>query len=286
MPPETETPDDEDVSHLLPRRRVQWPLVVIFFVLVVAVVFSAWLYSRFEQRGPSLRGPGHLVKLDSGGVWAFFTNDGTLVRVTPESAQALNVTTGRCSRLDGWLQGTDCVLEEAECEEGGLQDAVVERMRRLGLRFGYWAEGLESRGDTLEDVLETVEVYASMIQPQANDPQLVPLFRPLFADVLPAARREGLPPPVFISVRRNDLAIVRVTRNELAGLMALPVHVFAGAAKKGGWVVRSVVAASDGDGELAHLLIDPTRTPWPERLRERVVRVASSQRTEGRGATP
>lgn len=263
-----------------------WSTVVIFAVLVVAVAFSTWLYSRFEQRGPSLRGSGHLVRLDSGAVWAFFTNDGTLVRVTPESAKALGVFTGQCSRMEGWLQGTDCVLDVAECEKGGLQDAIVERMRRIGLRFGYWPEGLESQGDTLDDVLETVEIYASIIQPHANDPQLVPLFRPLFAHVLPAARREGLPAPVFISVRRNDLAIVRVTRTELAGLLDLSSYVFAGAAKTGGWIVRTVVAAPDGEGDFARLLVEPTQAPWPERLQDRVLRVAPAKRADLMDATP
>lgn len=270
-------PDDEDVRQLLPRRRVPWSAVFLLCALAGAVGFAVWLYGRMEQRGLSLRGPGHLVRLDNGEIWAFFLNDGTVVRVTAESAAKAGVGTGRCTRLQGALDGRDYVLDVAECQPGGLQDVVVERMRRAGLTFGYWAEGLTSQGETLDAALETVEIYASMIDPRADAPQLVALYRPLFADVLPAARRRGLPPPVFISVRRNDLAILRVTRSELGSLMALPRFVFAGAAPAGGWIVREVVRAEDGDGDPGRLLVAPTEAPWPTRLAEPTLRVAPAQ---------
>lgn len=274
QPPE----GDEDVRALLPRRRVSWAAVFIACALVGAIGLAAWLYSRIDQRGLSLRGPGHLVRLDNGEVWAFFLNDGTLVRVTPDSADRAGVVTGRCTRLVGALEGRDYVLDQAQCEPGGLQDVVVERMRRAGLKFGYWADGLESQGETLDASLETVEIYASMIDPRADAPQLVALYRPLFGDVLPAARRRGLPPPVFISVARNDLSIVRVTRSELTSLMQLPAFVFAGAAPAGGWLVRRLERAEGAEGSLERLLVAPIEPPWPERLAAPTLRLAPVQR--------
>lgn len=269
---------EDDVRQLLPRRRVPWSAVFIACALLGAVGFAAWLYARVEQRGLSLRGPGHLVRLPDGEVWAFFLNDGTLVRVTAESASKAGVVTGRCTRLQGALEGRDYVLDAAECQPGGLQDVVVERMRRAGLTFGYWDKALASQGETLDAALETVEIYASMIDPRADAPQLVALYRPLFADVLPAARRRGLPPPVFISVPRNDLSIVRVTRSELTALMQLPAFVFAGAAPAGGWIVRRVERAADGHGSLERLLVAPTEAPWPTRLAAPTLRVAPVER--------
>lgn len=272
---------DDDVKALLPRRRVPWGGVAIAAVLVGAVVLAVSLYARFEQRGLSLRGPGHLVVLTSGDTWAFFLSDGSLVRVTAQSARALGASTGRCARLAGSLQGHDLALDVAECEGGGLQDIVVERMRRMGLRFGYWADNLESGGERLDGVLHTVEIYASLIEPRADAPQLVPLYRPLFPEVLPAARRDGLPAPVFISVRPDDLAIVRVTRSELVALLALPEFVFAGAAAKGGWIVRTVRRAADGEGALSRLLVAPTEPPWPTRLAATTLRVAPIEPASG-----
>lgn len=287
MPQEERCPvkdmDDDDVSRLLPRRRVPWGLVVSLLTVVFATALSVFLYGKMEQKGLSLRGPGHVVLFESGDAWAFFANDGVVAPVAARSVGAFGVqASGRCERIDGWLSHRELVVESATCVEGGLQDAVVARMRMLGLRFGYWPENIVSDGETLDEVLRTVEVYAAFIQPDARAPQLVALFKPLFPDVLPVARNAGLPPPVFISTRRNDLSIVRVTRSELAQLAALPSFVFAGAAVEGGWVVRRLEREAGGEGDLGRLLLAPAEPPWRTRLEERILKLPPTEQAQAR----
>ena len=47
-----------------------------------------------------------------------------------------------------------------------------ERLKRASMKFGYWAKGLENKGETLEPVLRTPEIYAAVVDPRVDDPQV------------------------------------------------------------------------------------------------------------------
>lgn len=280
MADETPPPAD-DVEFLLPRRKVPWAGLVIGVVFVLSVIAAITLYNLLGERGPSIRGKAHVVAFEQGGVWLFL-EDGASIRVTDESVQRLGLKTALCTNVEGHIAGNLIELELAECAPGRLVDALIARMRKMNVRFGYWPEGLVPEGaDALEPRLATVELYGAMIDQRFPDPQLVRFWAPLFPETVLAAR-PALPPPVVISIKRNDFITLRVTRPELASLLALPRLVFAGAATKGGWLVRTIELDPGAAVDVRSLLVEPDRDPWRELLRAPIVRASPGVQAPGR----
>lgn len=272
----TETGDGDEVAWTPPRRRIPWAMVT-FVALVVVGALAA--YVLVEQRGPSVRGAGHVVVLQKAGAWAFLL-DGTLLPITAESAARLQVRTAPCDRISGTLEGEWLELDALDCRPGdSIQTQIGERLRRLSLRFAYWDPAIESVGQTLEPHLEALEVVASMVDPRLDAPQLVPLYAPLFPGAVGRARQAGTPPPVIVQVKRHDFVQRRMGRTELASFLSQPRFVLAaGASKAGGWLTREVVLDTDIDGvaSFVRLLVSPLEAPWPQLLQAPVIRVSSS----------
>ncbi len=269
-------PDDFDDETLAGLKRSRLPWVLALFALL-AGLFIVWLYGHEKQRGVTIEGQGHLVVLPQGSRWAWaLLLNGTLVQLTPGSVARFHPTTGPCDWIEGTLEGERLRLEELRCAPGSLQSRIGERMHWMGLEYEWFDPEERFSGDTLEPVLETPEVIASMLDRRhPRWPQLVPLYQPLFPDALARARLRGtLPVPLIIEVGRNDLLLRRMTREDETAFLSRPrFHLAAGAAA-GGWIVRTLVVDPAATGDLEDLLVDPTAPPWPDLLRQRTVRVA------------
>lgn len=270
-------PPPDDVTDLLPKKPVAWGAIAIGIALILAAVGAFWLYSTIEQRGLSVRGDGHIVVLPDGSTWVALL-DGSLIRATAESAQRLGARTGPCTEVAGSLLGRELELERLTCTPGQpLLRRIGERLQRMNLRFGYWDQTLEhTPEDDLEPHLRTIEVVASMVDKRfdADAPQLLALYTPLFAESLAEARQGKLPPPVLIQVKRNDFLIKRLARPEVAVLLARDRFILGAAAVKGGWLVRTVEIAADGPLSFERLLEAPEEAPWPTALVQRTIRAS------------
>jgi hypothetical protein len=250
-----------------PERPAVWPWLVFAAVLGVSV----WAYTRSDQKGVSLRGDGHVLVLPGDPSAWLFTLDGAVARATPESTARFGLKTGPCERLEGYLtlDGRAIALEAATCTPGPLQRTVGERLKRASMKFGYWAKGLENRGETLEPVLQTPELYAAVIDPRVDDPQLVPLYLELWPGLFAESREAHGPPPTVIHIERNDLLIRRLTRTQLRWFLDLPVFHLAGGAVAGGWLVREVRLEPRADApSVSKLLVNPAAPPFDSLLRE------------------
>jgi hypothetical protein len=248
--------------------------VVLVTGLAVVFVGIVYLYKHIEQRGISIGGGGHIAVMPNGDVWAFFL-DGGQVRVSPESAKRLGAQTGPCTRIDGALKDDTSVydVDLLDCSPGkSVVPKVVERLQTLGLKFGYWP--LEATGQTLAEAAVTPEIVGAMIDPRTEDPQLVRLYNPLFAETIPASRKGGGPPPLIIQVDRNDFVTNRLDRDKLAAFLDRPRFTLAGSGQQGGWIVRQVEVAPDGTPTLERLLVNPLADPWPNLLRAPTLRVS------------
>jgi hypothetical protein len=283
---------DEELRALIPKRRLPVvPIVMALFVLAGAIGVLV-LYDHLPQRGLTISGEGYIIVPPGADAWVLLAQ-GTLVQASSESVNRLHARTGPCHLIQGSMLDPlpQLELEHLECTPGApLVPAVVTRLHWLGAKFGYWADGVEPHGDSLEAALErSPEVVAAMIDPRANDPQILPLYTPLYPASLQAARRKGLPPPVLISVRRNDLLIVRLREKELADFLQRDALVFAGAAAAGGWLVRDVMITPEGAPTLERLLVAPEEPPWPALMKDRTLRVSRrkqlGERTAGQPQT-
>jgi hypothetical protein len=268
--------DDFSLDAFYHRRgensKVPW---VIGAGLLVVLMGTFYLYQHVEQRGISIRGEGHIAVLPNGDTWLFFLN-GALVKATPESAKRFNAKPGPCSNIDGSMKGELPIfqIDELECTPGAsIVPRLTARMQEMGLAFGYWPKELEYSGQSLVDVSNTLEIVLSMMDERATEPQLVPLYDPLFPLTVRSARAHA-PPPLIINVERNDLVTNRFGRDELESFLEQPAFVLAGAAQKGGWLVRSLQVTPGGAEWLERLLIAPTEEPWPKLLRDPIVHVA------------
>lgn len=277
-------PADDDVAKLLPKANVPWGAIFIGLVLALAGGAAIWLYANLDQRGLSVRGEGHVVVTPKAGAWALL-QDGTLVRITKASADKLALRTGPCLTIEGALLGRELEVETATCAGGEpVLRRVGERLQRLGLKYGYWPEGLEKKGDTLEPFLGTPEIVAAMVDPRLVDPQLLWVYAPLFPETVREARLEGLPPPVVIQVKRNDFFVRRFSRTELAEFLQRPSFVFGAASAKGGWLVRTVEIGAPELPPIERLLVSPEEEPWPRALVDNPVKV--SRRTPSGAVEP
>lgn len=254
------------------KSRVPWLIVI---VGVLAAAFAVWLYLQLDQKGLTIRGPGHLVVLpyEKGGAWALFA-DGGLIELTQASVARLKPASGPCELIEGTVADERLELDTLTCTPGPLQKSIGDRIRWMGLKFAYWDRSLPFSGDTLEPYLQTPEVIASMVDSRPIAPQLVPMFNAFFPSTLAEARRSGrLPPPLVLHTQRDDLKIVRMTRPELALFLARPKFFFAGGAAEGGWLVRTVELDPGAPAAIEDLLLTPAAAPWPEMLKNKVVRV-------------
>lgn len=267
-------PPDDDIADLLPKRKTSKGVIFIAAFVVLALTAVVWLYVKLGQRGLSVRGEGHLVVTEKAGTWAALL-DGTLVRVTPDSARKLALRSGPCKSIEGALAEHELDIEIAECAGGEpLLRRVGERMQRMGLKFGYWPETIERKADTLEPHLGTPEIMASMIDPRFTEPQLLTIYTPLFPETIREARALGLPPPVIIQVKRNDFFIRRLTRTELAAFLSRERFILGAAASKGGWLVRTVEIGGPELPPIERLLMAPGEDPWPRLLQANPVRAS------------
>lgn len=279
---------DDEIRALLPKKRFPIVPVLASLGLAAAIAGILVLYDRLPQRGTTLTGDGYVVVLPDGAAWVMLTQ-GASVRVSPESVRRLGLRTGPCDRIEGAL--IDPVLQigldKVSCHPGDpLLPKVASRLHWMGAKFGYWGDGVRPIGDNIEAALEhTPEVVAAMIDPRADDPQIIPLYPPLFPASLQAARRGGLPPPLIISIGRNDLLLNRLRRNELADFLHRADFVFAGAAVSGGWVVRDLMVTGDGTPSLERLLVAPDESPWPQLMSGRTLRLSRREGASGRTAT-
>lgn len=259
-----------------PRMSGAW----IWMVVGIAFGLSLVAYRLVPQRGTSVLGRGHVLVDQAGaGTWVFLS-DGSMIEVVPETVAELGLTTGACSMLRGWIQEKRLVLEQADCVPGSLLRPVMERVRELRLTIEYWGDELEPEEGSPEPYLDTVELYASMVDRRFEHPQLVPLYRELFPGRLGQLRQEGVTgKPMILHVRRNDFVGRRLNRAGLdtflgpEGPVARHGFFLAGAAAKGGWLVREVVYEPNGPGPVERLLVAPVEAPWPELLESSPVRV-------------
>jgi hypothetical protein len=268
----------EELRDLLPKQ--PGPLRPLLGIAAVALlVFGVVeVYRRMPERGASLGGDGYLVVRPDGTAWVMLNTGGALL-ATRESVARLHLQTGPCDHIEGGMltpEADEMEIEKADCKPSApLLPVLTTRMHYVGAKFGYWADGLKPAGDDLETPLrQTPEVIAAVIDPRADFPQLIPLYAPVFPASLERARKAGLPPPVLVSIRRNDLLINRYRLAPLVDFLHRDRFVFAGAAVTGGWLVRDLVITPDGTPSLERLLVAPEEAPWPERLGERTVRVA------------
>lgn len=264
-------PPSDDVYRPRPAKVPLWLIALGF----AALLGAGWLYTQFDQKGLTIRSKGHLLVLppEQGGAWALLV-EGTLLKLGDQSVQKLGLKTGPCEDMIGSIEGDLLELETVQCSPGApLQPAIGERIRFSGLKFAHWDKAIVFSGDTLEPYLQTPEIMASMIDPRATAPQILPLYNPLFPRQLAEWRRKGsLPPPLVFHVRRDDLQIVRLTRPELAlFLNRTRIHV-AGGAAEGGWLVRPVTLADDAAASIESLLLDPKAAPWPDQLQNKEIR--------------
>jgi hypothetical protein len=278
-----------DPDALRRMMRPKFPLVPLLAVLgfLVLLVVVIEIYEHVPQKGVTLEGEGYLVVTPTGETWALF-NTGAVAQVAPESAAQHKVRPGPCKKLTGSMQDPLPVfeLDELDCQPGEkLLPSLVARLKWMGLRFGYWADGLKAEGDDLNHYLEqTPEVVAALIDPRADDPQVIPMYMPLAPLSLQAARKRGLPPPVLVSVKRNDLLVNRYRKGALMEFLDRSSFIFAGASPAGGWLVRELLVAPDGTPSLERLLVAPEEAPWPERMKEHTIRVARRGQPSERSA--
>lgn len=276
-PSDSDSDLDEELKALIPKRRLPITSILIVLVVLVGVMGTLYLYDHTEHLGVTVSGQGYIIVPPGADAWVLLAQ-GTLVQASSDSVKELHAATGPCSLIQGSMMDPLPVLklEKLECEPGKpLVPAVVTRLHWLGAKFGYWGDSVERHGDSLETALQqTPEVVAAMIDPRASDPQIIPLYTPIYPASLQAARQKGLPPPVLISIRRNDLLIGRLREKELADFLHRDRLVFAGAAVRGDWLVRDVMITPDGTPALERLLVAPEESPWPELMKDRTLRVS------------
>lgn len=275
-------PDDplDDPEALRRMMRPKFPLVpflgALGFFALLGVVIA--IYEHMPQQGVSLEGEGYFIVIPNGETWALF-NTGAVAQVSPESAAKLHLQPGPCKRITGAMKEPAPVFDVNEIEDchpgEKLLPSLVTRLKWMGLRFAYWPEGLKPAGDNLDAALQqTPEVVAALVDPRAEDPQIIPMYMPLAPLSLEAARKRGLPPPVVVSVKRNDLLVNRYRKGALIDFLNRDRFIFAGASAAGGWLVRELLVVPDGTPSLERLLVAPDESPWPERLSERTVKVS------------
>jgi hypothetical protein len=279
---------DEDIRLLLPKRPSPLKVVLPIVGLVALIAVVAAVYRNMPERGASMGGEGYIIVRKDGSTWVMLNAGGTALPATPDSAAHVHAQTGPCTHIEGGLKdpsATQFEIDQLTCDPGKpLVPTIITRLRWMGATFGYWADGLKPNGDDLEPYLrETPEVVAAIIDPRAGNPQMIPLYPPLNPESVAAARQAGAP-PVIISIKRNDLLIMRYRMGALVDFLARDRFIFAGAAGTGGWLVRELVVASDGTPSLERLLVAPEEAPWPDRLRERTVRVARREPPLGSSA--
>ncbi len=269
----TDANDDLPPLNLPKRKSLPWGPILVVLVSVGAALL---LYMSIDQKGPSLRGSGHVVVLPEaqGGTWALMI-DGAAVKLSPASVARLNPRSGPCESISGSLEGEELDAEELLCTPGPVQKAIGDRLRRANLKFAYWDASLPFDGETLEPYLQTPEVIGAMLDTRTENPQLIPLYWPLYPHSLAVLRLSGkLPPPLMLAVKRDDLQLRRIGRLEATQFFSRPLFHLAGGASQGGWLVRTLEMVDDGAPPAAKLLLEPTASPWPELLREKRLKVA------------
>lgn len=263
-----------------PQKPALWP----WFVGIAVLAASVWAYTQSTQKGVTVRGDGHVLVLPGHERAWLFLLDGSVALASAESTKRLGLATGPCARLEGALGERTVELEVATCTPGPLQRTIGERLKRASMKFGYWAKGIENAGETLEPVLQTPELYAAVIDPRVDEPQLVPLYFELWPGLYAEAREAGGPPPTLIHVQRNDLLIRRLSRSQLRAFFDLERFHLAGGAVAGGWLVREVVLQPAGTAPpVERLLVAPEEPPYDTLLRSSPVRVS---RRAGLDAVP
>lgn len=285
MPPRIEEEDLElrEWQRREGRARTLWIGAV--GLGAAALSLAAWF--AVDQRGMSVRGIGHVLRLDAEGAGWVLLQNGSLFATTEESARRFGLRTGPCRRLTGSMRGFLLDLEEADCEPGPLARPVGERLRAMRLRVAYWPEELVPSGDELEPHLGTFEVYASMVDRHAPAPQLVALYTEPYPGAVARARAAGaLPPPVILHAQANAFAGRRAGAPEVAEILSRERFILAGAAVRGGWLVRTVLLGDDGPAPVERLLSWPDSEPWPELLRSPTLQLRRPGAAPPRGEAP